>query len=110
MVVQFSNAAGGYSPIVIRKSFERVGLRIETDFLTQHLFVTPGGRSQHGSGIGGMQDRIDKCLSFPRAQNEHRSRFNGPLRSRFGAVQNEVSHRATLQIRRLLDEEPFAPH
>src|SRR5436853_5562476 len=68
-------------------------------------FVLLRRPTQNRSRFGGVQDRVYKCLGVTRAQDQHRSLLNSPLRRSFGAMKDEISHSSAFQIRGPLNQD-----
>jgi hypothetical protein len=68
------------------------------------LAVLPSGTSQDRTWTSRIQDGVRERLGLTYRQNQHGAIFDRPLRSGFGAVEDEIGHGASLQIGRSLDK------
>jgi hypothetical protein len=68
------------------------------------LPVITRGTAQDATGIGRVQDEVYKSLGLASGKNQAGATFYGSLSGNFGAVEDEVSHRAALKVCGALDE------
>jgi len=67
------------------------------------LFTVAGGSPQDSARLRRIEEKTHKRLRVAEARDKHCPVVNSLLSSSFRAVQNEIGHSSTFQIRRPLD-------
>jgi hypothetical protein len=68
-------------------------------------FILADGFSKDGTGFRRIEYRTDERFGFPSRQDQHGALLEGALRGGFSAVQHEVRHGTTFQVRSAFNEE-----
>jgi hypothetical protein len=90
---------------MIREGFERILGGGSTHSPAYSVSIVPRGGAQYGPWCARLKNRVHKSLGLPRTEDQHGSLFNSALGSCFSTMQNEIGHRSTLQVCRLLEQD-----